>query len=129
MINWYLKVVRDNYLNFNGRARRSEYWYFTLCNTIILALLIFLGLFTDIGLIPYVLYALAVFLPGIAVAVRRLHDTGKSGAFLLLSLLPLLNIWVLIVLLTEGDRGPNMYGPDPKEQYGDLNEIGKPETY
>lgn len=78
MINWYLKVVRDNYANFYGRARRSEYWYYTLCGAIIGLLL--RGVDYLIGLdyeIVGTLYSLAVFIPGLAVLVRRMHDWQK----------------------------------------------------
>lgn len=125
-MNWYLTVVRDNYANFSGRARRSEYWYFVLCSMIISIVLSFvlpliLGFF---GLIISMLYSAAVLIPSLAVAVRRLHDIGKSGAFLLLAFVPLLNIWLLILLATEGTQGPNQYGEDPKNQHPDISEIG-----
>ena len=97
-MNWYKKVVFENYANFDGRARRSEYWYFVLLNIIfvILALLINPGL--------YGLYALFVLLPGLAVSVRRLHDVGKSGAWLFISLVPIIGgIWLLVLMATEGD--------------------------
>ena len=97
-MNWYKKVVFENYANFDGRARRSEYWYFVLLNTIfvILALLI--------NPVLYGLYALLVLLPGLAVSVRRLHDVGKSGAWLFISLVPIIGgIWLLVLMATEGD--------------------------
>lgn len=84
MINWYLKVVRDNYANFSGRARRSEYWYYTLCGTIINLLLRVIDY--AIGLdfnIMGTLYSLVVLIPGLAVTVRRMHDIGKSGWYIL----------------------------------------------
>lgn len=131
MINWYLTVVRDNYANFSGRARRSEYWYFLLCHlliSLVLGGLIFaLGV---TGIIIYGLYALALLLPSLAVVVRRLHDVNKSGWFYFISLVPFIGgIWLLILLATEGTQGPNQYGEDPKNNYQDLNEIGSTETY
>lgn len=131
MINWYLTVVRDNYANFSGRARRSEYWYFVLCSIIIsivlsLVLPLLLGFF---GLIISFVYSAAVLIPSIAVAVRRLHDIGKSGVFILLAFVPVLNIWLLILLATEGTQGPNQYGEDPKNQHPDISEIGAPQQY
>jgi len=121
-MNYYLKVLQ-NYANFNGRARRSEYWYFLLFNIIFAFAAMFLdnvaGLANDLtGYGPiYGLYALFAFLPGLAVAVRRMHDIGKSGWMILVALIPLIGgIWILILLATEGNKGENEYGPDPKEQ-------------
>jgi uncharacterized membrane protein YhaH (DUF805 family) len=131
MMEWYLKVVRDNYANFEGRARRSEYWYFLLLN-IIIAMLLFLSSFLlgMFGMILYIIYALATFIPGIAVAVRRLHDTGKSGWFYFVALIPIIGgIWLLIVLATEGTPGPNEYGPDPKNDYNEFDQIGNNQPY
>jgi uncharacterized membrane protein YhaH (DUF805 family) len=97
-MNWYKKVVFENYANFDGRARRSEYWYFVLLNTIF----VFLALL--INPVLYGLYALLVLLPGLAVSVRRLHDVGKSGAWLFISLVPIIGgIWLLVLMATEGD--------------------------
>ncbi len=134
-MEWYLKVVRNNYANFQGRARRKEYWMFTLFNIlIIIAIIIISGLIATAldspGIISiYLIYALGVFIPGLAVAVRRLHDIGKSGWYYLVSLIPFIGgIWLLILLVTEGDRGSNEYGPDPKGVNDEeISEIGKPQ--
>ena len=131
-MEWYLKVVRDNYANFNGRARRQEYWMFVLFNlliTIALAVICFgIGQAMDIPAITsiYVIYALGVILPSLAVAVRRLHDIGKSGWFYLVSLIPFIGgIWLIILFATEGDKGANEYGADPKgNNDAEINEIG-----
>ncbi len=119
-MNWYLKVLKQ-YADFNGRARRQEYWMFVLFNVIFMfaASLLdkLLGLSDPLtGLGPlYGLYILAVFIPGIAVAIRRLHDIGKSGWMLLLALIPIIGgIWLIVLMVREGDRGDNQYGPDPK---------------
>jgi len=139
MIEWYKKVVFENYANFKGRARRSEYWYFALANGLISTLLVVIGViigsvFGDAltgGIIGYVLfglYALATLLPGLGVVVRRLHDVGKSGWFYLVAFIPFIGgIWILILFCTEGNRGPNQYGPDPKNEIEEINEIGKVE--
>ena len=129
MINWYLKVVRDNYLNFNGRARRSEYWYFILFNLIVSIVLNVIDYFIGMDILGAI-YSLAVFLPGLAVLVRRLHDINKSGWYFFIVLIPLAGIiWLLVLLCTEGDHGPNQYGSDPKNQYdNDINEIGTQEV-
>ena len=131
MIEWYLKVVRDNYANFSGRARRSEYWYFTLVNVLVAILLFILMALVPALIFVYWLYALAVLIPGIAAVVRRLHDVGKSGWFYFIVLIPLVGpIWLLVLLCTEGDSGPNEYGEDPKRPFdNEINEIGTPETY
>jgi uncharacterized membrane protein YhaH (DUF805 family) len=131
MIEWYLKVVRDNYANFSGRARRSEYWYFTLFNVIVAIALFVLTFLVPALIFVYYIYALAVFIPGIAAAVRRLHDIGKSGWFYLVILIPIIGgIWLIVLLATEGTTGPNEYGEDPKRPYdNDINEIGTTEVY
>ncbi len=76
----------------------------------------------------YIIYAAGVFLPSLAVAIRRLHDQGKSGWFYLVGLIPFIGgIWLIILLATEGDRGPNEYGADPKgNNDSEINEIGTP---
>ncbi|KAF2518853.1 DUF805 domain-containing protein [Flavobacterium salilacus subsp. salilacus] len=129
MIEWYLKVVRDNYANFSGRARRSEYWYFVLFSTIISIVLNLIDMFLlnmrEVGVISTI-YSLVVFIPSLAVAVRRLHDVGKSGWYYLLIFLPIIGwIWLLVLFFTEGDSGANEYGPDPKANYNEFEEIGK----
>ncbi|MFK7756524.1 MAG: DUF805 domain-containing protein [Flavobacteriales bacterium] len=119
-MEWFLKVVRDNYANFEGRARRKEYWMFFLFNVIFaFAAAILdnvLGLsFEGIGYgFIYLAYALALFIPGLAVAVRRLHDTGKSGWWLLLAFIPLAGIVILVFMCLDSQPGQNEYGPNPK---------------
>lgn len=132
MIEWYLKVVRDNYANFSGRARRSEYWYFTLFNFLVGIALNLIDTFvlnmSEVGLLGSI-YSLAMLIPGLAVAVRRLHDVGKSGWYYLLILLPIIGwIWLLVLFFTEGDNGANEYGPNPKADYNEFEDIGKPEA-
>jgi uncharacterized membrane protein YhaH (DUF805 family) len=139
MIEWYKKVVFANYANFNGRARRSEYWYFTLVQFITFLSLIVLSSIVGavfgsalggvlIGYMLFALYALVTVIPTIAVVVRRLHDVGKSGWFYFICLIPLIGgIWLLVLMCTEGDSGSNEYGPDPKNETDAINEIGKVE--
>jgi uncharacterized membrane protein YhaH (DUF805 family) len=121
MINWYKKVVFENYANFKGRARRSEYWYFALMNLIILVIATVLDSTLGMNFAPfpygylYLLVVLTTFIPGLAVAVRRLHDVGKSGWFYFIALIPIIGaIWLLVLFFTEGNKGENQYGPDPK---------------
>ena len=112
-MTWYLAVLK-NYAGFSGRARRKEYWMFALVNLAIGIVLQLLGAAIH-SQIPYYLYALAVIIPALAVGVRRLHDTGRSGWWLLIALVPLVGAIILIVYLaTGGNPGPNAYGPDPK---------------
>ncbi|MDI9256266.1 DUF805 domain-containing protein [Flavobacterium sedimenticola] len=131
MIKWYKKVVFENYANFNGRARRSEYWYFVLMNLIVLIVATVLDGALGLNFSPlpygylYAAVALATFIPGLAVAVRRLHDVGKSGWFYFIVLIPLVGaIWLLVLFFTEGQQGENQYGPDPKAEGAEINEIG-----
>ena len=119
-MKWYLKVL-NQYADFSGRARRKEFWMFTLFNAIfgITAVVIDNILGTAVegvgyGMV-YGLYTLAMLIPGLAVQVRRMHDLGKSGWMLLVAFIPLAGaIWLLVLLLTEGDSGTNKYGPSPK---------------
>ena len=118
-MNWYLSVLRK-YAVFNGRAQRAEYWYFVLFNmlaTIILMVLdsMFgtLNAQTGYGLLSG-LYALAVFIPSLAVSLRRLHDIGKSGWWLLIALIPLIGAILLIVWFATDSKEDNQYGKNPK---------------
>jgi len=117
-VQWYLEVLKK-YAVFDGRAHRTEFWMFALVNFIIG---IILGILDGILGTPGAsglgflggLYGLAVLVPSLAVAVRRLHDIGRSGWWLLVGLIPLIGFIVLIVWYAkEGDRSPNEYGPDP----------------
>ena len=115
MVEYFKLVVFERYAVFEGRAGRAEYWWFFLANLIISLVLQVLAGASDALLILAVVYSLAVLIPGLAVAVRRLHDTNKSGWWILISLVPLVGVIVLIVFLaTDGDQGANQYGnPDP----------------
>lgn len=99
----------NKYAEFVGRARRSEYWWFFLF--VVLVDLVVSRLSNTVA----VLALLALFVPNLAVGVRRMHDTGKSGWYLLVGLIPIVGwIIVLVWLATEGDPNPNQYGPSPK---------------
>ena len=119
-MNWYLKVLK-NYAVFSGRARRQEYWFFTLFNFIIAIALAFVDGFagsfdpqTGFGFLSG-LYSLAVFIPTLAVTVRRLHDTSRTGWWLLMVFIPLIGVIVLLIfMLLDSTSGPNEYGMDPK---------------
>ncbi len=141
MLDWWKKVVFENYANFSGRARRSEYWYFTLFNIIIFVpLVILFVVFADSGgnseaislifMIFFIIAALALFIPSIAVAVRRLHDTGKSGWWYLIGVIPIVSYVGSIVLLVfycmDSEPGSNKWGLNPKLPTSDeIDEIGK----
>ncbi len=120
-MNWYFEVLKK-YAVFNGRARRKEYWYFFLFNFIITIVLAFVdgvtGSFSaeaGMGLLGGI-YMLAILIPGIAVSVRRLHDTGRSGGWLLIGLIPLIGAVALLVFLVQDSKsGQNQYGANPKE--------------
>ena len=120
-MEWYLKVI-NSYFDFSGRSRRMEYWIFVLINSLISLTCMLLdnlvGSTWPIGYGPiYIGYGLAVLIPGIAVTIRRLHDTGKSGWYYFLILIPIIGpIWLLVLFLKEGDIGDNKYGPNPKNE-------------
>lgn len=111
---YFVELIRNKYVDFNGRARRSEFWYFVLFNSVIsLAVGLVAGLI-GISWLTYI-YSAALLLPSLGVAVRRLHDIGKSGWWLLISFIPLIGgIWLIILMVKEGNLGTNAYGPDPK---------------
>lgn len=106
MIKYYLEVLKKFGL-FRGRARRAEYWYFGLASTIVSIILTIIGTAIDFIFINTI-YSVVVIVPSIAVGVRRMHDIGKSGWYLLIP------IYNLVLLCTAGDEGPNEYGVDPK---------------
>jgi uncharacterized membrane protein YhaH (DUF805 family) len=115
-MQWYLKVLK-NYVGFGGRARRKEYWMFFLFNVIISIVLAILDAIMGTESLLNGIYSLAVLLPSLAVTVRRLHDTGRSGWWILISLIPLIGAIVLLVFTClEGDSYENDYGQDPKAE-------------
>jgi uncharacterized protein (TIGR02145 family) len=124
IMNYYVKALQ-NYANFSGRARRSEYWYFALFNlfaiisTAILDRLFGTTFDMGFGPSPYgyitILYYFFIFIPSLAVLVRRLHDVGKSGWFILISIIPFVGaIWLMVLLLKDSDIADNAYGSNPK---------------
>lgn len=135
-MDWYIKVL-SNFSDFRGRARRKEYWMFQLFHWLIIfvlsmiAVLLF-GLLDSTGSmltagIVLGIYMLVTFIPSMAVLVRRLHDSGKSGWFILLSLIPYIGgLIVFIFTLLDSEYGENKWGPNPKfEGYDtEIDEIG-----
>ena len=122
-MNWYLDVLKK-YADFGGRARRKEYWMFALFNFLIyIAILIFSAILGSIdnslaliGSLLLVIYGLAIFVPSLAVAVRRLHDTGRSGWWFLIAFVPVVGGIILLVFTVQDSvPGENEYGKNPKE--------------
>lgn len=120
-MNWYLEVLK-NYVEFSGRARRKEYWFFMLFNLIITVVLMIIDLQTgnyseqtELGLLSSI-YMLAVLIPSIAVSIRRLHDTDRSGWWLLIAFVPFIGGIVMFVFtVLDSTPGDNQYGSNPKE--------------
>ena len=98
-----IKTCFGEFMTFGGRARRSEFWWFYLLNFII-------------GCIPFVgwIWGLIVLIPSIAVGIRRLHDTGRSGWWYLLVLVPLVNLLLIYFFICDSQAGSNEYGENPK---------------
>lgn len=123
-MKWYLKVLHQ-YANFSGRARRKEYWYFYFIN-----FLISFGIGIVSGLAGFmkpgsglalassaliIIYSMAILIPSLAVGVRRLHDTNRSGWWLLIGFVPLIGAIILIIFFVEDSQpGANQYGKNPK---------------
>lgn len=129
-MEYYIEVLKK-YTVFDGRATRSEYWYFVLFNAIIYIALSFIApiIFGGAGFLLALLYALGVLLPSIGVGIRRLHDTGRSGWWLLLSLIPFGGLVVLFFCTQDSQAGVNQYGPNPKENISSSSQTpSSPET-
>jgi uncharacterized membrane protein YhaH (DUF805 family) len=124
-MSWYIAALKQ-YAVFSGRARRPEYWYFTLFNALLSLILYGVSLavlrasgvdkvsIVDDAYGITVLLCLPLLLPSIAVSVRRLHDTGKSGWWLLLYFVPFISLILLIFYCLDSEPGENVYGPNPK---------------
>lgn len=137
MIDYWKKVVFKNYANFEGRARRSEFWYFTLFNIILSFVLGIIEGFIGLSETRYLgdtgfaystsvlsnLFSLALLVPTLAVGARRLHDIGKSGWWQLIMLIPIVGYIILIVFwATDGEQGSNEHGPNPKTKEFDIED-------
>jgi uncharacterized membrane protein YhaH (DUF805 family) len=116
-------VLTNNYANFQGRARRSEYWWFTLFSMIVQVVAQILmgavaatgsGVLSIIVGIVFIVVLLGLIVPGIAVAIRRMHDTGRSGWWLLIGFVPVIGFFVILYFFVQrGTVGPNAWGADP----------------
>jgi len=124
-MNWFLKVLKQ-YADFKGRARRKEFWMFTLFNALIISVasLIMIPFAVFMKFVPVVIiaillscYSLAILVPSLAVCVRRLHDIGKSGWYYFIGCIPLVGgIILLIWFFQDGQTGANEWGKNPKDE-------------
>ena len=112
-MNWFVDALKNKYATFTGRARRTEYWMFVLFSIIFAIVASIIDAIITGGLLG-VVYTLAVIIPSIAVAVRRLHDTNRSGWWMLLGLVPLVGLVLIYFLVLDSQPGDNEYGPNPK---------------
>ncbi|QDV52250.1 DUF805 domain-containing protein [Gimesia fumaroli] len=124
-MHWYLTVLKK-YAVLDGRARRMEYWMFTLLDTLFAILVCILGTavgsmmsgpgeISFLGFWLLLIYMFLVLMPKLSVTVRRLHDTGRSALWLFAGLIPAIGALITIILMVlDGDAGENEYGPDPK---------------
>lgn len=114
-MKWFLKCL-NQYADFSGRARRTEYWMFVLFNSIFSFAFVFIITMVGLPLELSYIYSLAVLLPSLAVCVRRLHDVGKSGWMYLVILIPIIgSIWLLVLFCKDSEPGENAWGANPKE--------------
>ncbi|WP_422088111.1 MULTISPECIES: DUF805 domain-containing protein [Variovorax] len=102
-----VKTCLNKYVDFTGRASRSEFWWFVLAQLVVLIVASLIHRFL------YGIAALALLLPALAVGARRLHDIGKSGWFLLLALIPLVNLVLIYFYVQPTQPEPNSYGEPP----------------
>ena len=113
-MNGYLATLKK-YADFNGRARRTEYWLFVLLNSIIAMLLSVVDYLLDSSGFIGLIFALAIFIPSIAVAVRRLHDTNRSGWWMLITFIPVIGIIALLIFFVlDSSPGENRFGANPR---------------
>ncbi len=112
-MNWYLEVLKK-YAVFSGRARRREFWFFVLFNFIIMIILMIIAQAINSAILSTI-YSLAVLIPSIAVTVRRLHDTNRTGWWVLIGLIPVIGFIVLLIFtVQDSQEGENQHGPNPK---------------
>lgn len=121
-MNWYLEALKK-YATFSGRARRKEYWMFFLIN-ISISIILSLSPFAigAAGGVLYFIYVIAMIIPGLALAVRRLQDQGKEWTWIFVGLVPFIGgIWLLVLMCTEGSQGENKFGLDPKDNFSGVD--------
>ncbi|WP_298534931.1 DUF805 domain-containing protein [uncultured Algibacter sp.] len=136
-MNWYLDMFTKKYASFKGRTRRKDFWLFLLFNITITLVVVFIISFISnnliklqdyVSIMPFIFF-IGLLIPTLAAISRRLHDIGKSGTYFLVYFIPFIGgIWLFVLLVSNGDKGPNKYGPDPKGPILDeIDEIGKPQ--
>ena len=113
-----VKSCFNKYADFNGRSPRAEYWYFALFNVAVVMVLAVLGaIIGKLFMYVYYAYVLAILVPSSAVSIRRMHDIGRSGWWVLISLVPFIgSIWYIVLAALPSQLGPNQYGPNPYGQ-------------
>ncbi|WP_291869236.1 DUF805 domain-containing protein [Maribacter sp.] len=131
-MNWYAMAF-SKYADFSGRSRRKEYWMFNLFNALIVVGIVFIGAVLgseDYVMYPLGIYVLAIIIPGLALTVRRLHDQGKSGWYMLVRCIPIIGgIWFLVLMCTDGEYNSNLYGLNPKQPVdNEIQDIGSVEV-
>lgn len=116
IVNYWKLVVLERYAKFDGRAGRAEFWYYALAVFLVNIVLNILSQATGLFLIVSLIWSLAMLIPSIAVGIRRLHDTGKTGWLMLIWLIPIVG-WIILIVFwaTEGDAADNEYGPKPAD--------------
>jgi uncharacterized membrane protein YhaH (DUF805 family) len=115
LVGYFKRVVLEKYADFSGRARRAEYWWFTLANFIAFVILLILGAISNVFFVLLVIYWIALIVPSLAVTFRRLHDTDKSGWFILFGLVPFVGgLILLIFMVLDSTRGTNQWGTSEK---------------
>ena len=114
---YFLDILKNKYATFSGRARRKEFWMFYLCNLVITA-----GIYILARIVPFLsiisaLYGLAILVPSLALAVRRLYDTNRNWPWIFIAFVPIIgSIWLIVLMCLEGTVGDNQYGSDPKAE-------------
>lgn len=125
-MSWFIHVMKNTF-NFSGRARRKEYWMFALMTFVISFVLTMIDIFAGLEFAPEVgvlstIFGLIILIPSLSVTVRRLHDTGRSGAWILIGLIPLIG-WIVMLVFMVLDSQPetNRFGPNPKAASAQYN--------
>lgn len=112
-MHWFTEPVMNHYADFEGRTSRKAFWMFALFHIIFTIVVNIIGSTTGLEILA-VIYALGIFLPALAISVRRLHDVNKSGWWVLLSFIPILGFLILLFFYVKpGDAGANQYGSSP----------------
>jgi uncharacterized membrane protein YhaH (DUF805 family) len=118
-LQYFINPIKNHYFDFEGRARRRDYWFFVLIYFIVSIILSVIDAFTFKLIVDFPvlvnIYYLALLLPSLGISVRRLHDISKSGWWVLINLIPLIGgIWFIILAATDSQKGSNQYGENPK---------------